>query len=305
MAHISVLQKEVKEILDLQSGDVLLDATVNGGGHSADAAPILGVHGAIIGIDRDSDAINRSKAKLSEAICSVTLVQDDFRNLDRLLSSYGMRTPTKILFDLGWNASQFFGSDSDALATAGRGFSFQKDEPLLMTFKQNVEESDTTAYDVVNNWDEENLADVIYGYGEERYSRRIAKAIVASRSEGPIKSSGQLAEIIKNAVPIFYRFGRIHPATKTFQAIRIAVNDELQALEEGLSKGFNILDKEGRMAVISFHSLEDRIVKRFFKLQVTLEKGILINKKPITPDDEEITKNPRSRSAKLRIIQKI
>ena len=305
MNHESVLLKEIIDGLSFQDGDIYLDATLGMGGHMEGVWQKMKSQVTLAGIDADEMSVILSRERLDLAGAKPKLGVLNFRNIDKAPEMLGIKNPTKILFDLGWNASQFFGSNTDTSATEGRGFSFQKDEPLLMTFKQNVEESDTTAYDVVNNWDEENLADVIYGYGEERYSRRIAKAIVASRSESPIKSSGQLAEIIKNAVPIFYRFGRIHPATKTFQAIRIAVNDELQALEEGLSKGFNILDKEGRMAVISFHSLEDRIVKRFFKLQVTLEKGILINKKPITPDDEEITKNPRSRSAKLRIIQKI
>jgi 16S rRNA (cytosine1402-N4)-methyltransferase len=173
-----------------------------------------------------------------------------------------------------------------------------------MTFKANVGEEETTARDVVNNWSEENLADVIYGYGEEKYARRIAKKIVESRGEKAIETSGELAEIVKNAVPVFYRFGRIHPATKTFQAIRIAVNDELTALQTGLEKGFQILKSGGRMAVISFHSLEDRIVKNFFRSKQESGEGEIVNKKPIIATEEEVSKNPRSRSAKLRIIIK-
>ena len=173
-----------------------------------------------------------------------------------------------------------------------------------MTFKSRGSEEDTTAYDVVNRWEEESLADVIYGYGEEKYARRIAKAIVETRKKKKIGTSGELAEIVKKAVPIFYRFGRIHPATRTFQAIRIAVNDELRALKEGIKKGFDILKEGGRIAVISFHSLEDRIVKNFFKSLVAENKGEIINKKPIIPSEDEIKKNPRSRSAKLRILRK-
>jgi len=314
MIHESVLLKEIIDGLSFQDGDVYLDATTGLGGHMEAVWQRMSARGSasggknqivLAGIDADEMSITLSRERLDLAGAKPKLAVLNFRDIDKALEILEIKNPTKILFDLGWNASQFFGSDSDTLVGIGRGFSFQKDEPLLMTFKQKVTEDETTAYDIVNSWEEENLADVIYGYGEEKYSRRIAKAIVASRSEGPIKSSGQLAEIIKNAVPIFYRFGRIHPATRTFQAIRIAVNDELHTLEEGLSKGFDILDKEGRMAVVSFHSLEDRIVKRFFKSLVTEEKGKLINKKPIVASKEEIAKNSRSRSAKLRIIQKI
>jgi 16S rRNA (cytosine1402-N4)-methyltransferase len=173
-----------------------------------------------------------------------------------------------------------------------------------MTFSQEVKESDVTAYDVVNDWSEESLADIIYGYGEEKYARRIAKAIVQKRNERPINSSLELAQVVKSAVPIFYRFGRIHPATRTFQAIRIAVNDELGALEEGLTKSFEIIPDQGRIAVISFHSLEDRIVKNFFKSKKVSGEGELLTKKPILPTEAEIKRNPRSRSAKLRIIKK-
>ncbi|OHA42254.1 MAG: 16S rRNA (cytosine(1402)-N(4))-methyltransferase [Candidatus Taylorbacteria bacterium RIFCSPLOWO2_12_FULL_47_20] len=293
MAHISVLQKEVKEILDLQSGDVLLDATVNGGGHSADAAPILGVHGAIIGIDRDSDAINRSKAKLSEAICSVTLVQDDFRNLDRLLSSYGMRTPTKILFDLGLS--------SDQLESSGRGFSFKRDEPLIMTFEKEGGGRDITAVKVVNEFGEKEIADIIYKYGEDTNSRRIAKAIVEARRAERILTSAKLHGIIAQAVK---GRGKIDPATKTFQALRIFVNDELSAIEEALPKAFGCLAPRGRLAVISFHSLEDRIVKKYFRALGKSGTALDLTKKPVVAGSEEILGNPRSRSAKLRAVEK-
>ena len=293
MAHISVLQKEVKEILDLQSGDVLLDATVNGGGHSADAAPILGVHGAIIGIDRDSDAINRSKAKLSEAICSVTLVQDDFRNLDRLLSGYGMRTPTKILFDLGLS--------SDQLESSGRGFSFKKDELLIMTFEKEGDGQDITAVKVINEFGEKEIADIIYKYGEDTNSRRIAKAIVEARRAERILTSAKLHGIIAQAVK---GRGKIDPATKTFQALRIFVNDELSAIEEALPKAFGCLAPHGRLAVISFHSLEDRIVKKYFRALGKSGTALDLTKKPIVASSEEILENPRSRSAKLRAVEK-
>lgn len=303
MAHESVLLKETINGLSFRDGDIYLDATVGSGGHMEEVWRIMKGKVILSGIDADetSVAITRERLNLSGAKPKLAVL--NFRNIDRAPEILGIKKPTKILFDLGWSADQF---DSPA-GGKGRGFSFQKDEPLVMTFKQNAGEEDTTAYDVVNKWSKENLADVIYGYGEEKYAGRIAKAIVENRKEKPIETSKELAEIVKNAVPIFYRLGRIHPATRTFQAIRIAVNDELHALEEGIKRGFEILTADGRMAVISFHSLEDRIVKNFFKSKVAEGKGIYLlagGKKPITPSKEEINKNPRSRSAKLRIIQK-
>jgi len=296
MAHASVLLKEVIDGLSFEEGDVYLDATLGSGGHMEEVWQKMKEKVTLSGIDADEMSVTITRERLSLSGAKPKLAVLNFRNIDKVSEIMDIKNPTKILFDLGWSSDQF--------EEGGRGFSFQKDEPLLMTFKQEAGEEDTTAYDVVNKWKEENLADVLYGYGEERYARRIAKAIVRRREDGPIETSRELAEIVKNAVPIFYRFGRIHPATKTFQAVRIAVNDELRALEEGIKKGFEILKEGGKMAVISFHSLEDRVVKNYFKLQVAENRGELINKKPITPSEEEINKNPRSRSAKLRIIKK-
>jgi 16S rRNA (cytosine1402-N4)-methyltransferase len=297
MAHASVLLQEVIDGLTFQDGDIYLDATVGSGGHMEEVWRKMKERVTLAGIDADEMSLSIAKERLDLAGAKPKLAVLNFRNIDKAPEMLGIGNPTKILFDLGWSSDQF--------DEGGRGFSFQKDEPLIMTFKSNAGEEDTTAYDVVNRWSEENIADVIYGYGEEKFSRRIAKAIVEARKEKTIETSGKLAEIVKNAVPIFYRFARIHPATKTFQAIRIAVNDELRALQEGIENGFDILKEEGRMAVISFHSLEDRIVKNFFKSKVSEGAGELVNKKIITAGNEEISKNPRSRSAKLRIIQKI
>lgn len=296
MAHASVLLKEAIDGLDVKEGDIYLDATAGSGGHLEEVWRRTGGGATLAGIDADPMSINISKERLSIEGAAPKLAVLNFRNIERAPELLDIGEPTKILFDLGWSSDQF--------EEGGRGFSFNKDEPLLMTFGESSEE-DTTAYDVVNGWGEENLADVIYGYGEEKYSRRIAKAIVSARKEAPIETSGQLAEIIKKAVPVFYRFGRIHPATRTFQAIRIAVNDELRTLEAGLQKGFGILKPGGRMAVISFHSLEDRIVKNFFRAQAIEGRGEILTKKPIVPSEAEIEQNPRSRSAKLRIIKKI
>lgn len=297
MAHVSVLLKEVIEGLDFQNGDIYLDATVGSGGHMEKVWKKMKDKVTLCGIDADEMSVSVARERLDLSGAKTKLSVLNFRNIDETLEIFGIKAPTKILFDLGWSSDQF--------DEGGRGFSFQKDEPLLMTFKQSVGEEDTTAWDTVNRWSEENLADVIYGYGEEKYARRIARAIIERRKEKSIETSKELSEIVKAAVPVFYRFGRIHPATRTFQAIRIAVNDELRALEEGIRKGFHILGERGRMAVISFHSLEDRIVKNFFKSIVAEEKGELINKKPIIASKEEIDRNPRARSAKLRIIRKI
>ncbi|HEY4480223.1 MAG TPA: 16S rRNA (cytosine(1402)-N(4))-methyltransferase RsmH [Candidatus Paceibacterota bacterium] len=299
--HKSVLLKEAIDGLDLRAGDIYLDATLGSGFHMEEVWRRSGGKVSLFGIDVDQMSLDIAKSNLDLSQVPARMARLNFRNIERAPKLLDMGEPSKILFDLGWNTPQFDTPEGEL----GRGFSFQKDEPLLMTLESKVLEGDTTAYDVVNSWGEENLADVIYGYGEERYARRIAKAIVERRKEKPILSSKELADLVKSVVPIFYRFGRIHPATKTFQAIRIAVNDELRALEDGLHGAFKILRENGRIAVISFHSLEDRIVKNFFKNKKEELKAKIINKKPITPSEVEISANPRSRSAKLRIIQKL
>ncbi len=297
MVHESVLLKETIDELDLHPGDVYLDATLGSGFHMEEVWKRFGKEVILGGIDADQMSLDIAKANLDLSGAEPKMALLNFRHIDQAPGLLEIPPPSKILFDLGWNSPQF--------AEGGRGFSFQKDEPLLMTFSNKVTEEDVTAYDVVNTWKEETLADVIYGYGEERYARRIAKAIVEKRDLKPISTSAELVAVIKGAVPFFYTFGKIHPATRTFQAIRIAVNDELQTLEAGLAKGFEILQNGGRIAVISFHSLEDRIVKNFFRSKKESEAGEIITKKPIIASDAETAKNPRSRSAKLRVFQKI
>ncbi len=294
--HKSVLLQKVIDWLDLQKGDVYLDATLGAGGHAEAVYARLKGDVAIYGIDADESALAIAKERLEILGANPRLAVLNFRNLDKAQELLGMPSPTKILFDLGWSAMQ--------MEDSGRGLSFNRDEPLVMTLgKPSGEE--VTAYDVVNLWSEESLADIIYGFGEEKFSRRIASKIVEHREQKPITSSLELAEIVKSAVPVWYRFGRIHPATKTFQAIRIAVNDELQTLEIGLRKAFEILQKGGRIAVISFHSLEDRIVKRFFKELEEKQEAEILTKKPLIADEDEQSENPRSRSAKLRVIKKV
>lgn len=295
MIHITVLLKSSIDGLDIHPGDIYLDGTVGSGGHAEYALEKTRGSIMVIGLDKDREALERSKERLKD-FSKVILEEASYADLDRILNKLKIEKVHRIMLDLGLSRDQF--------ETSQRGFSFKKDEPLLMTFKKDLEDGDLTAFIIVNTWKEENIADVIYGYGEERYSRKIARAIVKYREKKSIDTTGELVEIIMQVVPPFYRRGKIHPATRTFQALRIAVNDELNELKKGLIKGFERLEKGGRMAVISFHSLEDRIVKNFNKEKADSDEANIITKKPIVPTEVEIRRNPRSRSAKLRILEK-
>jgi 16S rRNA (cytosine1402-N4)-methyltransferase len=297
MSHRSVLLQELIDGVSINPGSIFVDATLGLGGHSRAAAERLGKGGILVGIDRDEQAIRNAQEVLRGAPCTVHLVHGTYRDLDAILVSLGIRTADRIIFDLGLNSEQ--------LELSGRGFSFQKTEPLLMTFMAHPGEGDLTAREIVNTWEEENIADIIYGYGEERFARRIARAIVARRSEQSIETTSDLVAIIEGAVPSWAKHRRIHPATKTFQALRITVNDEIEGLRIGLRKAVDLLPSGGRVGVIAFHSIEDRIVKRFFAEKNREGAGILITKKPITPSYGEKQENPRSRSAKLRIFEKM
>jgi len=297
MSHIPVLLNEIIDHLHLEAGDIVVDGTLGEGGHSQKICEFIGQTGTLVGIDMDSTAIARAKKKLAECEAKQILIKGNFRQLDELISSAGIGKVSAVLLDLGVNSSQL---DDDE-----RGFTFRTDKPLIMTLDDSPDEEKTTAYDVVNSWEEKNLADIIYGFGEERLSRQIAKAICQARQKAPIKTTAQLVSIIENAVPAWYRKGKIHPATRTFQAIRIAVNDELGALADGLESAWRSLDKGGRLAVISFHSLEARIVKNFFKDKKDSGEGELVTKRVVKPTREETLSNPRSRSAQLRVITKI
>ena len=294
--HIPVLLKEVVDLLDLQEGDVVVDGTINRAGHAKEICKLIGKAGTLIGIDTDQNALDEATKNLQDSKCKVILEKENFRNLDKVLKRNDVKKINAILLDLGFSSNQM--DDSN------RGFSFQKDEPLLMTLKEKTTEKDLTAKEIVNDWDEENIADVIYGYGEETFSRQIAQKIVELRKEKPIETTQDLVAIIEQAVPNWYKHKKIHFATKTFQALRITVNDEIGALKEVLPKAINALAENGRLAVISFHSIEDRIVKQFFKEQKEAGLGQIITKKPITPQRAEVLENPRSRSAKLRIFKK-
>lgn len=297
MTHKTVLLHESIDGLEIKSGDIFLDGTLGGGGHTAEVCRRFGKDVKLIGLDLDADALERTKERLKKIDCEASLVVSSFRNLDEVLAGLRIKKVNRILLDLGLSSNQ--------LEESGRGFSFRKSEPLLMTMKKNPQADDITAKEIVNNWEEKNIADIIYGYGEEKFSRKIAEKIIEARNAKAIETTDDLVKIIEGAVPASYRRQKLHFATRTFQALRIATNDELRSLEEVLQKGFEHLEKGGRMAIISFHSLEDRLVKRFFKEKEKEEKALLITKKPIVPTDEEIRENPRSRSAKLRILEKI
>jgi len=308
IVHRSVLKEEVLEFLvPPVSGGLLIDCTLGEGGHSEaflKRYPDL----KVVGLDADSRIMEVAKERLAVFGDRVRFFNTWFNLFFREYPLGGER-PDLILFDLGISVFHY--------EKSGRGFSFRKDEILDMRLEPGLE---ITAMDIVNSYPQEELADLIYKYGEEKYSRRIARAIVRARSKGAVETSGQLAEIIWDSVPPDYRHGRIHPGTRTFQALRIAVNGELARLESVLGNALNLLKAGGRMGVISFHSLEDRIVKRFFQ-----EKNKsctcpdewpickcggrrivnILTKKPVRPGDEEVGENSPSRSARLRVIEKI
>ncbi len=295
--HKTVLLNETIDGLNLHGKNpVVLDGTFGGGGHSELLCKkYKGIK--LIALDQDKAVFEKIEDKFKDFGCNISFINANFRDLDKVLAKENIKEIDGIILDLGLS--------SDQLEASGRGFSFLKNEPLKMTMKASPQSDDLTAYDIVNSWSEENLATIIYGYGEERFSRKIAKGIVDARHQKKLENTFDLVAVIEKAVPGPYKRGRIHFATKTFQAIRIAVNDELNTLSEALEKGFKVLKTNGRMAIISFHSLEDRIVKRFYKNKEKEGKAKLINKKIIKANTEEIKANPKSRSAKLRILEKI
>jgi len=292
--HKSVLLKEIIEGLSLKPGDTYLDCTINAGGHAKALAQTLEGNLRIIGFDQDSEGIARAKHTLKN-FKDVTLVEANFRTADTVLQ--GLSIGTKLngaLFDLGLS--------SDQLETSQRGFSFKEHEPLSMTMSPGT--ALFTASHIANEWEADSIASIIKGYGEERYARNIARAIVKAREVSPIRTSLELASIIKAAVPAKDRYKKIHPATKTFQAFRIAINDELESLREGLDGVWKHITPGGRLAVVSFHSLEDRIVKHWMLGEAKIGAGRVLTKRPLIGSEVEIKENPRARSAKLRLIEK-
>lgn len=306
--HISVLLNECIEALDIKLDGTYVDCTLGGAGHSSHILKKLSDKGTLIGIDQDKDALRAAKERLKD-YSNVKFVHNNFYNIDDILTSLEIPVVDGILMDLGVSSYQ--------LDEGERGFSYMKDAPLDMRMNR---EREFSAYEIVNTYSEEELYRIIRDYGEEKFAKRIAKFIVERRSDKQIETTFELVDIIKAAIPAKARREGPHPAKRTFQAIRIEVNSELSILNKAIEDGVEHLNKGGRMAIITFHSLEDRIVKQKFKelsnpckcpkefpICVCGRKPLvkLISRKPIDPSKEEITENPRSRSAKLRVIEKL
>ena len=306
--HISVLLNECLEGLSIKKNGIYVDCTLGGAGHSSHILEKLSSEGTLIGIDQDNDALRAAKEKLRD-YSNVKFVHNNFYNIDSILTSLNIPKVDGILMDLGVSSYQ--------LDEGERGFSYMKDAPLDMRMDRDREFS---AYEVVNTYSEEDLYRIIRDYGEEKFAKKIAKFIVEKRADKPIETTLELVDIIKAAIPAKARREGPHPAKRTFQAIRIEVNGELAILNKAIEDGVEHLNKGGRMAIITFHSLEDRIVKlkyrelsnpctcpKEFPVCICGKKPLvkIISRKAIEPSKEEVEKNPRSRSAKLRILEKL
>lgn len=307
-SHVSVLLWECIDALNIKPDGIYVDGTMGGAGHSSEIVKKLSTNGTLIGIDQDTDALKASKNRLHNYE-NVIYVHNNFTNIDDVLTELDIQSIDGMLMDLGVSSYQ--------LDEAERGFSYMKDAPLDMRMNRDKELS---AYNIVNEYEEEEIYRIIRNYGEEKFAKRIANFIVAKREEKPIETTLELVEVIKAAIPAKARREGPHPAKRTFQAIRIAVNAELDIIEKAIEDGVNRLNKGGRMAIITFHSLEDRIVKYKFRdltISCTCPKEFpvcicngqakvkLISRKAIEPTKEEVEANPRSRSAKLRVIEKL
>ena len=286
--HYSVLLKEVVDTLAPKNGEVICDGTLGGAGHSVALTKDL-TSGTFVGLDMDQDALDRAKEKLEKSPLDIRLIKGNFRNLRTLLNEEKIEKLDVALFDLGWSSFQL---------SVGRGFSFRADEPLLMTYRRAGDiGSELTAYEVVNSWSEEDIANALFTYGGERASRKIAHAIVAARTIKPIQTSLELAQVVEAVLPR----GKTHAATKTFQALRIIVNDEIGVLEDVLEQIPGCMESGGRLGIITFHSLEDAVVKKAFRLY---HRNGLLKGHPerIFPSREEARAHPSARSAVLRAV---
>ncbi len=292
--HQPVLLKEVLDIFDPQLGGRYIDATINGGGHAKEILDQIGKDGTLLGIDRDSTLIDLLKKKF-ENRKNLIAVCDSYAHMDKIAATHGFGAANGILFDLGFSSYH--------VDKSGRGFSFLRNEPLDMRY--DTEHTRLTARTIVNMWPQAELARIAKEYGQERFAGRIAATIVKERSRKRIQTTFELVNVICASIPKSLQYGKIHPATRMFQALRIAVNDELGELITGLEKGIDLLMQGGKMVVISFHSLEDGAVKQLFRLKNKERIIELITKKPLAATREEIRINPRSRSAKLRAIIKL
>ena len=291
--HIPVLAEILVEQINLPTDAVMVDATIGQGGHSYLFGKRLSPNGTIVGMDVDEDALQKSEAVLKEVDCRLILVHSNFSQISERLRENGIEKVDFILADLGLCSGQI---DNDKF-----GLSFQTNMPLDMRIDKRLTYN---AADIINRTDEKSLADLIFKYGQDRASRRIARFIVQARKENKITTTGRLSEIVCRALGKKGNRSRIHPATRTFQALRIAVNQELENLEKLLVEAPGLLNRDGWIAIISYHSLEDRIVKTDFRQKASDGIYKIITKKPIVPSQEEIEKNRRARSAKLRIAQK-
>jgi 16S rRNA (cytosine1402-N4)-methyltransferase len=307
--HTTVLLKETVDGLQVKQDGTYVDCTLGGAGHSSYLLSKLSKEGHLYAFDQDDVALANAKEKLSSYNGQVTFIKSNFRYLAEKLAEHGVEKVDGIIFDLGVSSPQ--------LDTPDRGFSYHHDAPLDMRMDQ---QSAISAYHVVNEWAYEDLVRIFFKYGEEKFSKQIARKIEAYRGNNPIRTTGELVEIIKEAIPAPARRKGGHPAKRIFQAIRIAVNDELKVFEEAIAQSIDLLNPKGRVSVITFHSLEDRICKSAFKEAATppelprnmpfLPEGYepkisLVNRKPIVPTEEELEGNNRARSAKLRIAEKI
>ncbi|MDW0115823.1 16S rRNA (cytosine(1402)-N(4))-methyltransferase RsmH [Sporosarcina thermotolerans] len=306
--HITVLLHEAVEGLNIKPDGVYVDCTLGGAGHSLEIVKKLSPEGRLICFDQDTTAIEAAKVKLKDYLSQITFIHSNFRNLKNELKNIGIHSVDGVLYDLGVSSPQ--------LDTPERGFSYNHDAKLDMRMDTDAP---LTAFDVVNEWAYEDLVRIFFRYGEEKFSKGIARKIEEARKQAPIQSTGELVELIKNGIPAAARRTGGHPAKRVFQAIRIAVNDELGAAEDSLTDALTVMNPGGRISVITFHSLEDRLCKTIFKEVTSLPElppnlPVIpdhmepefksVTRKPIVPSEEEISVNKRSRSAKLRIIEK-
>ncbi|MCK9594602.1 MAG: 16S rRNA (cytosine(1402)-N(4))-methyltransferase RsmH [Candidatus Omnitrophica bacterium] len=295
--HKPVMLMEVLEYLNPKPGQIIVDATLGMGGHSNRILQEISPEGRLIGIDRDQESIRLAQERIAAlGQANAQFVYGNFSDIDTLLKGLNVDSVDGILFDLGVSSFQ--------LQNAERGFSFQSEGPLDMRLDRN---SYICAYDLINNLNEEEISSLLWSFGQERWHNRIAHNLVMERQRHPISSTLELSRIVVNAIPPRYRqyHYRIHPATRTFQAVRIAVNRELEALESAIIKSIGLLKKGGRICIISFHSLEDRVVKHTFRKYQTEGTIKIITTKPLTPGSAETQDNPRSRSAKFRVAEKV
>lgn len=286
--------KEVTDYLKLIPGKIIVDATVGTAGHSEAIIKQIAPKGKLIGIDRDAESLTIVQERLKDFSDNCDLIYGNFKDIDKILEGLNIKKIDGILFDLGISSFQ--------LENPERGFSFQKEGPLDMRLDRN---SYISAYDLINNLNEEEISSLLWTFGQERWHNRIAHYVIKQRERSPIATTTQLSDIVVHAIPHRYRHYRIHPATRTFQAVRIAVNRELEVLEEAIIKAIDFLNKSSRICVISFHSLEDRVVKWTLRNEASQGRLKIITPKPQSPTQEEIRENPSSRSSKIRVAERI